>query len=279
MTAVFKNRLIGSAILMIAAIVFLPDLLDGQKQVNKDDFKAIPDRPEFAQVAEQQVFQRAQHDAARADAVALPVDNQPAVDGTTDPAPTQDALPDQQYASVSTDSKAAAPVNQTEQMVSAPTEQAKTASTSANTAEVGVQTPTTATVKNADAVTAAQPVVSKMPDATQTEVKAAPKPELKPEATLETKPTTKPLAQSAWVVKVGSFGKEQNANALVNKLREAGFATFSRKIVNSQGQTMISVVVGPDLQKDKLEKNLSKLKQLANISTLKVTAFSPAENN
>lgn len=275
MTAVFKNRLIGSAILMIAAIVFLPDLLDGQKQVSKDDFKAIPDRPEFAQVAEQQVFQRAQHDAARADAVALPVDNQPVLDSATDPAPTQDVLPDQQYASVNTDSKAAAPVHQTEQMVSAPTEQAKTA----NTTEVGAQTPTTATVKNADAGTAAQAAVSKMPEAIQQEVKAAPKAELKPEATPETKPTTKPLAQSAWVVKVGSFGKEQNANALVNKLREAGFATFSRKIVNSQGQTMISVVVGPDLQKDKLEKNLSKLQQLANISPLKVSAFSPAENN
>ncbi len=94
-----------------------------------------------------------------------------------------------------------------------------------------------------------------------------------------TKPATKALSQSAWVVKVGSFSKEQNANALVSKLREAGFATFSRKIVNSQGQTMISVVVGPDLQKDKLETSLPKLQQLANISTLKVSAFSPAENN
>ncbi len=272
MTAVFKNRLIGSAILMVAAIVFLPDLLDGQKQVNKDDFKAIPDRPEFAQVAEQQVFQRAQHDAARADAVALPVENQPVLDSATDPMPVQDVLPDQQYASVSTDTKAAAPTQQTAQMVSAPTEQVGSASTAA----FGTVTPsTTPTAKNADASPASQPTVNKMPDEAQTEVKVTAKPELKP----ETKPSAKPLGQSAWVVKVGSFGKEQNANALVNKLREAGFATFSRKIVNSQGQTMISVVVGPDLQKDKLEKSLSKLQQLSNISTLKVTAFAPAENN
>ena len=40
MTSAFKNRLIGSSILIIAAIVFLPDLLDGQKQVVKDEFKA-----------------------------------------------------------------------------------------------------------------------------------------------------------------------------------------------------------------------------------------------
>ena len=60
MTEVFKNRLIGSAILIVAAIVFLPDLLDGQKQVVKDDFKAVPERPEFAAVAQQQVFAQEQ---------------------------------------------------------------------------------------------------------------------------------------------------------------------------------------------------------------------------
>ncbi len=262
MTAVFKNRLIGSAILMIAAIVFLPDLLDGQKQVNKDDFKAIPDRPEFAQVAEQQVFQRAQHDASRSDALALPVENQPVLDTGTDPAPTQDVLPDQHYASVSTDSKAAAPVHSSAQMVSQASETLsaqplpETGSAAAKTsAATTTAANTTATVAKEPVTPVAQPVLP------------------------ATKPAAKALSQSAWVVKVGSFSKEQNANALVSKLREAGFATFSRKIVNSQGQTMISVVVGPDLQKEKLETSLPKLQQLANISTLKVSAFSPAENN
>lgn len=259
MTAVFKNRLIGSAILMIAAIVFLPDLLDGQKQVNKDDFKAIPDRPEFAQVAEQQVFQRAQHDASRADALALPIENQPVLDAGTDPAPTQDVLPDQQYASVSTDSKAAAPVHSSAQMVSQPSDTLN-AQPLADAGSAAAKTPAaTTTADNNKAPVAKEPV---------------PQPVVP-----VTKPATKALSQSAWVVKVGSFSKEQNANALVSKLREAGFATFSRKIVNSQGQTMISVVVGPDLQKDKLETSLPKLQQLANISTLKVSAFSPAENN
>lgn len=263
MTSVFKNRLIGSAILMIAAIVFLPDLLDGQKQVSKDDFKAIPDRPEFAQVAEPQVFQRAQHDAARAQAQALPVDNQTVLDNSTDPVPAGDVLPNQQYASVSTDSKAAQPSQQTAQMVSQPAQSADAAISAAQT-----QTPTAG---SAGPATDPAPVTNS--------------PKTTTEASIENKEPTvsqatpKPLSQSAWVVKVGSFSKEQNANALVAKLREAGFATFSRKIVNSQGQTMISVVVGPDLQKEKLEKNLSKLQQLANAPALKVTAFSPTEKN
>jgi DedD protein len=263
MTAVFKNRLIGSAILMIAAIVFLPDLLDGQKQVNKDDFKAIPDRPEFAQVAEQQVFQRAQHDASRADALALPVENEPVLDTGTDPAPTQDVLPDQQYASISTDSKAAAPVHNSAQMVSK----------AADTVAAQPQQAAGGAVANKPVDVAT--TTSAEPAATAAKQTATVEPQVLP----ATKPAAKALSQSAWVVKVGSFSKEQNANALVTKLREAGFATFSRKIINSQGQTMISVVVGPDLQKDKLEASLPKLQQLANISTLKVSAFSPAENN
>jgi DedD protein len=89
----------------------------------------------------------------------------------------------------------------------------------------------------------------------------------------------KPLTEAAWVVKVGSFGKEQNANALVGKLRQAGFATFSRKITNGQGQTMISVLVGPDLKKEQLERSLPQLQQLAAVKNLKVMAFSPVENN
>ena len=259
MTAVFKNRLIGSAILIIAAVVFLPDLLDGQKQVVKDDFKAIPERPEFASVAQQQVFAQDQHDASRAQAMALPEDNSPVLDGTdpdptpTDPVPTEvsttaaEVLPEQNYASVSTDSAAAKPVAE---LPAADQNQPKTAAT--------------------------QPVLNE-PAVVSTE--KAMEPVVKPGAVVEKKPANKALSQSAWVVKVGSFSKEPNANALVTKLRQAGFATFSRKIVNSQGQTMVSVLVGPDLKKEKLEQSLPELQQLAANQQLKVTAFSPVENN
>jgi DedD protein len=248
MTEVFKNRLIGSAILIVAAIVFLPDLLDGQKQVVKDDFKAVPERPEFAAVAQEQVFAQDQHEASRQQAMTLPTDPSTALDDptatSTDPEPgvatSGEALPDQTYASVDTDSAAAKPVV---------TESTETA----NTAVV------TAPVVDAVEKTPAKPVV-------------------KPVAEKAVVPP-KPLAEAAWIVKVGSFGKEQNANALIAKLRQAGFATFSRKITNGQGQTMISVLVGPELKKEQLERSLPKLQQLAAVKNLKVSAFSPVENN
>ena len=254
MTAVFRNRLIGSAILIIAAIVFLPDLLDGQKQVNKDDFKAIPERPEFASVAQQQVFAQDQHDASRAEAMALPAE-QP--DGT-DPQPEANAaqqgetLPDQTYASVSTDSAAAKPTEL------ATTQQVTDSPKPAPQAENKPQQSATAAVT--EKIT---------------------KPELNTTEKAETNKVAdnKPLSKAAWVVRVGSFGKEANANALISKLRAAGFATFSRRMVNAQGQTMVSVLVGPDLKKEKLESSLTQLQNLADVKTLKVVPFQPVENN
>lgn len=250
MTAVFRNRLIGSAILIIAAIVFLPDLLDGQKQVSKDDFKAIPERPEFASVAQQQVFAQDQHDASRLEAMALPTE-QP--DGT-DPEPGDagaeqkaDTLPDQTYASVSTDSAAATP--------------AELKAVENNT----VKAPTEETAKAEQQSSTDVPVVS---DNNKTE-----------KVVTQNAETSQTLSKAAWVVRVGSFGKEANANALIAKLRAAGFATFSRKVVNAQGQTMVSVLVGPDLKKEKLENSLTQLQSLADVAKLKVVPFQPVENN
>lgn len=45
----FINRLVGTSIVVIAAIVFIPNILDGEKVHYKEGFKAIPDRPEFKQ--------------------------------------------------------------------------------------------------------------------------------------------------------------------------------------------------------------------------------------
>ena len=41
----------------------------------------------------------------------------------------------------------------------------------------------------------------------------------------------------------------------------------------------ISVVVGPDLKKDKLERSLPQLQQIANVAVLRVSQYQPVENN
>lgn len=54
MNSGFINRLVGTSIVVIAAIVFIPNILDGEKVHYKEGFKAIPDSPEFKTIDLQQ---------------------------------------------------------------------------------------------------------------------------------------------------------------------------------------------------------------------------------
>lgn len=242
MTSAFKNRLIGSSILIIAAIVFLPDLLDGQKQVVKDEFKAIPQRPEFATVQQEQVFTKQQLAEKQQELLATPV-NEPAADA---------GLPENSFAQVT----AGAPGSET----------------SADSAAMLAQSVDGA---SAEAVPTENPLapVPVTDSATQTATTA-------PVTEKPVEPKGNPaLNETAWIVRVGSFSKVDNATALVAKLKEAGFTTFTRSTTNAQGQSMVSVVVGPELKKERLEQKLPQLQQLTGTQGLKLTAFKPIENN
>lgn len=47
MSEIIKQRLVGMLIVVIAGVVFLPDLLDGEKQLTKEEFKKVPAKPEI----------------------------------------------------------------------------------------------------------------------------------------------------------------------------------------------------------------------------------------
>jgi len=44
----FKNRLVGTIIVAAVVVIFLPNILDGEKKTYQDDFEAIPQAPEFS---------------------------------------------------------------------------------------------------------------------------------------------------------------------------------------------------------------------------------------
>ncbi|NQY63065.1 MAG: SPOR domain-containing protein [Alteromonadaceae bacterium] len=48
MSTPFQNRLVGTIIVAAAAIIFLPDVLDGDKKTHQADFEGIPKAPLFA---------------------------------------------------------------------------------------------------------------------------------------------------------------------------------------------------------------------------------------
>ena len=47
MSTPFQNRLVGTIIVAAAIIIFLPDVLDGEKKTHQADFDAIPQKPNF----------------------------------------------------------------------------------------------------------------------------------------------------------------------------------------------------------------------------------------
>ncbi|NVK24023.1 MAG: SPOR domain-containing protein [Gammaproteobacteria bacterium] len=49
MTELIKQRLVGMLIVVIAGVIFIPDLLDGKKELVKEEFKKIPEKPIFEQ--------------------------------------------------------------------------------------------------------------------------------------------------------------------------------------------------------------------------------------
>jgi len=261
MSSVLTNRLVGSAILLIAAVVFLPDLLDGQKEVHKDDFQAVPERPEFANVTEPVELNSAQHLAARAAAQQLPTDPEPldiaAANTAEIPTELAGSQPSQAIDLVATP----APID--------------------NNVQTGtLEKPLQVSATHSDASSAVPPTANKSEPASsaqqgsQVERSAA---ERTPAAATVSSAT--PVGQTAYVVKVGSFSKSQNAEQLVAKLKAAGFAAFSRKIRSAQGAEMVSVLVGPDLNKSKLESRIAQLQVLAQVQNLKVSTYQVVENN
>lgn len=68
---------------------------------------------------------------------------------------------------------------------------------------------------------------------------------------------------SAWVVQVGSFSSEENAKALVKKLRAGGFQTPDPERIELRGKVLYRVQVGPMVNKSKADKLLPQIDKLS----------------
>ncbi|WP_354624455.1 SPOR domain-containing protein [Psychromonas sp. MME2] len=74
----------------------------------------------------------------------------------------------------------------------------------------------------------------------------------------------KTLPDKAWTIQLGAFQNAENINQLLKKLHKAGFQahTVPSEVVDGQ---LTRVFVGPDVSKEKLEKQLPQLKRLTNL--------------
>ncbi|WP_305845676.1 cell division protein DedD [Photobacterium kishitanii] len=115
----------------------------------------------------------------------------------------------------------------------------------------------------ADHSATAEPVVKPQPVAAKPVV-AQPvvKPNVPTPAVKKPVPAT---TSSAWVIKMGTFGNFDNANALVAKLRLNG---YQAQLIprNAKPGQYVKVVVGPDVSKDKLTGQIAELKKITGLN-------------
>ncbi len=97
---------------------------------------------------------------------------------------------------------------------------------------------------------------------------SVPEPEPEPVAVVPepTKPAPAPvpatvIPEDSWVIQVGSFGLQPNAQGLRDRLRRAGFKAFLQDVVTASGKTTYRVLVGPLNDRPAAEKLQARLLQ------------------
>ena len=85
--------------------------------------------------------------------------------------------------------------------------------------------------------------------------------------------TTKPQLPEAWALQLASFQDPTNAEALRDKLREAGFKAYIQQRPGTNPQ-MLRVMVGPELKRSNMDKIKAQIMQRFGLEGL-VVQFEP----
>ncbi len=218
-----KQKLVGAAVLIALAVIFIPMLLDGGK---KDDGATmqidVPQKPVY------QIPNRLEQASAPTETVQVPVPPPAAEQPGAAPAPAPTA----------TTTAPARPA--------APAAGAASAGTAAAPSK-----PSTASGQPAPATGVVVTPLTGKPDAPKPEAIAAAPATTQPAATQPsaTKPAPATAASAAssgagFVVQVGSFSKQENAASLKDRLAASGFPAFV-EATGAKGKEIYRVKVGP----------------------------------
>lgn len=88
---------------------------------------------------------------------------------------------------------------------------------------------------------------------------------------LQSEPT---VLGEAWSIQLGTFRDSANARRLLQQLREAGHAAYTRESLLSDGSTATQVMVGPLRDRDEAEQRRAELAQSFGVSSI-VVRFQP----
>lgn len=251
----------GTVILVALVVIFLPDLMDGNKLEQKEEaFAKIPLRPEL---------EPAKPALQVSAASTLPADH----------------LASQQQASAATQWQ----VEEIGDTVTLAANQASAAAQAQPAAQTAAK-PEPKPVPKPEVV-AKKPVEQPMPKPVPPKPVEVKKPvESKPQAgqiksmddLIASKMTTQAAtpapvaaapAQGSWILQLGAFKNADSVNALVGKLRAAGYSAQTSPRTPVQGQ-INRVFIGPDVSKAKLQGMQSRISQMTGLSG-SVVAYNP----
>ncbi len=222
-----RQRITGSLVLAVTALILLPVIFDGEGSYQpavQIDIPARPQQPIPAQLDPQRPVITADSDAIRirpeSPATVTLNNTEPVESDVTDGSVTQtDASPSDDVARVT---------------VATTPPPAATPATTPSTTPATTPAPTTAPVSSPSATVAAS--------------NAAPA-SLDPQGLPE-----------GWSVRLGSFSNTENATALVARLQAAGHRAYSRRVESSQG-ILTAVFVGPLVNRAAAQTLLEQLRQ------------------
>lgn len=253
-----KQRLVGALVLLALAIIFVPVLLDNQR----DDApltSRIPPEPKADEIREIPLNLEDAHRKVVEEQQALVAHSVPTETGAGTASNSPPALP----ASDNPSSPAAGPAS------------VPASSESATVGSVTPLTPVTSPATDHREAAARHDV----PTEPATHGTTAPSQAIsagKPAATVAASKPAKSgqdaigaFLQSAWVVQAGVFSNEANARTLVTKLKAAGFKAFVRK--DPKGAR---VFIGPELDRAKAQAMLPKVQEITHVKPM-LAVFDP----
>lgn len=108
-------------------------------------------------------------------------------------------------------------------------------------------------------------------DSSEPESQPVPESESEPDPVSESEFT----ATNAWVIQLGAFRNQQSVVELVNNLKAEGFPAYTRRTQGTSGELHL-LLVGPDLERDELERQLPALKELTRLDG-RIVRYQPAQ--
>lgn len=235
MQGIINNRFIGTLILVIAAIILLPSILDGEKQGSPQRFKTIPKQPELQPIEEVPAFDSSAIDERFADINAVE-ENVHAVDDTEMASAQSDSIAPKDTVNQTNHETNNLPetvlVTETIQVA-----KVKPVSFSGEKASTPESTESSTTNENVSVVKKAQ------------------------------------FESQAWVIQLGAFRNTANVQSLKSKLNKAGYVVITEQIKVRSG-VLTKVYVGPEIDRAMLEKALPELTKLTKLAG-KITKYQP----